>query len=379
MSDIKKPNGPFNPHNHDEDDKQNQVDNDNNKPRKSSHIPGTPCCKFDAEEVRRNPPRPLPDFALAGTVAVRPNTIFYAPADQRVQNALNNISEAEVKFMLEELTGARQTNIDGNSVLIESRNSHTYKSGKNYDHALRYVEQKLANLGLKAERFEFDIWGRKCSNLIVKIAGRGNTGKVVMLGAHLDSTAGRQNSPERKAPGADDDGSGTVALLAMAKELTKFNFENDLWLCFWGGEEQGLYGSKVYADYCNERRVNIIAMYQTDMIGWCAKPGNRVDIHDDKKENCHQLVMTLVEMAKRYRLNLNPVDTHNNAVTGRSDHAPFQDYDYPAVLTSEEFSDDGFNPNYHKTSDTADTLNIPYLCEVVRMIMAAAIEYAVIS
>ena len=55
------------------------------------------------------------------------------------------------------------------------------------------------------------------------------------------------------------------------------------------GEEQGLWGSYAYSDQVAAAKTDILAMVQVDMIGYCAKPGNRVDIHDIHATVLHQL------------------------------------------------------------------------------------------
>src|SRR5439155_25065899 len=111
------------------------------------------------------------------------------------------------------------------------------------------------------------------------------------LGAHLDSTAGRTSSAEPVAPGADDDASGTVALMELAKALKGLPLTCTVRLVHFTGEEQGLYGSYVHSDVVAKAKPDLVAMIQMDMIGYCAKPGNRLDIHDGADRNgSHSLI-----------------------------------------------------------------------------------------
>ena len=73
-----------------------------------------------------------------------------------------------------------------------------------------------------------------------------NTSALVVLGAHYDS---RGSFGSTRAPGADDDGSGTTALLAVARAIGKAGvvFKSNVELCLFAGEEQGLLGSKAHA------------------------------------------------------------------------------------------------------------------------------------
>ena len=91
---------------------------------------------------------------------------------------------------------------------------------------------------------------------------------MVLISAHYDS---RGTFGDTRAPGADDDGSGTAALLSIARAIGSQNvrFGRDVQLCFFSGEEQGLVGSDAYARYLYyEKQAKIHFMMQIDMIGY---------------------------------------------------------------------------------------------------------------
>ncbi|MBI4533916.1 MAG: M28 family peptidase [Candidatus Melainabacteria bacterium] len=324
------------------------------------------CCKFDRAEV------------VATRFIVPPPLILPAlgPADPRVQAAMNAVQVPAIKGTLDGLTGEVAVSAGGRSGLIASRNSF----GKDIDLALAYLEEFYRGLGLQTVREPYTARGKTYFNLVATQPGKVSPDRVLIIGAHLDSTAGRPSSTEKVAPGADDDGSGTVSLMEIAKALTKLPLGVTVRYVHFTGEEQGLWGSYSYSDKVAEAKTNLVAMIQLDMVGWCAKPGNRLDIHDGKDRNgSHALVGYFVANVSRYGLALRPVDTHNHAVDNRSDHAGFHDHGYKAVLLSEEFTDDGFNPNYHSVSDKANTLNFPYLVEVIKLTIATAADLAQIQ
>lgn len=72
------------------------------------------------------------------------------------------------------------------------------------------------------------------------------TNETVLLSAHYDS---RGSFGSLRAPGGDDDGSGTIALLSIARAIAKnsITFKKNVQLCTFAGEEQGLLGSRAYA------------------------------------------------------------------------------------------------------------------------------------
>lgn len=321
--------------------------------------PSCADCKFDRDEAKRKLAKPPIDTS---------NLPAPSPV---VQKLLNAVSVTEVERVIRELSGESPASINGAQVTIATRNSYTTGVGS----AMDYVEQFYRGLaGFTVTRHQYSVRGRKMYNLVAERPGRKTPNKVLILGAHLDSTAGSTWRAEPVAPGADDDASGTAALMQIAAAIAQLQPDVTIRFVHFTGEEQGLWGSTVYSDVVAKEQIEVIGMFEMDMIGYCSKPGNRVDIHDDVDAKSHELVVSLVRNAVRYGLNLRPVDTHNHAVQGRSDHAPFQDHGFRAVLISEEFSDDGFNPNYHSKTDRVSALNLPYTVEVIRMLLATVCD-----
>ena len=336
--------------------------------------------KFDPVEARRKPLLPIPKI----------DTTNVGPADPKIAALLAKVNLGRITTLLNELTGETDVTVNGKTVRIASRN--TFSSDLEY--AFAFLEAIYRSFGYKPRagdpknpkdgeakpgekffyRHEYTRRRTKLYNFIAEQPGK-NARKLLLVGSHIDSTAGATGSAEKLAPGADDDASGSIGVTEIARQMADCETEATIRYCHFSGEEQGLWGSEAYAADVAKEGLEVIGMLQMDMIGYCAKPGNRVDIHDDVDTNgSHSLVVLLVRNAVRYALKLNPVDTHNNAVTGRSDHAPFQDKGYKAVLISEEFSDDGFNPNYHSKRDRVPTLNLPWMVEVIRMVLATVVE-----
>lgn len=95
-------------------------------------------------------------------------------------------------------------------------------------------------------------------NIVAQTAD-GDPDNCVMLGAHSDSvTAG---------PGINDDGSGTISLLEIAKQLTNFTVKNCVRFAWWAGEEEGLLGSNYYAaSLPDEENIKIRMFMDYDML-----------------------------------------------------------------------------------------------------------------
>ncbi len=86
---------------------------------------------------------------------------------------------------------------------------------------------------------------------------RGKTNRIIVIGGHIDTSA-----PE--VPGANDDASGVACVIELARVLGKRQNESTIVFCCWGGEEEGLRGSKYFADHFTEID-SVALMIQIDM------------------------------------------------------------------------------------------------------------------
>lgn len=338
-----------------------QAVEDRHRKRKHSGPADRSKYKFDEAEVARGylvAPPPIDVTNLP-------------PVNIAAQAGMQTITAAGLEKLLKELSGEVQITVSGKAHTMYTRSTYH----KDLEQALQYLEEQYRSLGISTSRHAYKVRGRTLYNLVAELPGTVKPEQVLIIGSHVDSTAGRQWQAEPVAPGADDDGSGTVALLELARCLAPMQRDHTIRFVHFTGEEQGLWGSYAYSDKVNKDKTSVIAMLQIDMIGYCGKPGNRVDIHDEAdRHGSHDLTVSLVRNIHRYGLQLNAVDTHNYAVKDRSDHAGFLDHGYKAVLISEEFTPSGFNPHYHSTKDRVAAMNLPYMVEVVKMVLATAVD-----
>lgn len=106
-----------------------------------------------------------------------------------------------------------------------------------------------------------------CVSSLSEYAGSENTTDTVLISAHYDS---RGSFGSVRAPGANDDGSGTTALLGIARVISQkgIKFRKNVQLCAFAGEEQGLYGSRYYARELRDKGANLTLMIQADMLAY---------------------------------------------------------------------------------------------------------------
>lgn len=181
-----------------------------------------------------------------------------------------------------------------------------------YKASLDYVKAKLDAAGFTTTVQQFTSSGRTGYNLIADWPG-GDTGHVVMTGAHLDSvTAG---------PGIDDNGSGSAAILetALAVARTGYHPAKHLRFAWWGAEELGMVGSRSYVGRLSPTdRSRIAAYLNFDMIG---SPNPGYFVYDDDP--------ALEKTFKDYYAGLGISTEPETEGDGRSDHASFKNAGVP--------------------------------------------------
>jgi hypothetical protein len=129
--------------------------------------------------------------------------------------------------------------------------------------AADFIEDSFTRAGLHARRDTYDLHGHACHNIETEI--RGNSPQIVVVGAHYDSVVG--------CPGANDNGSGVAALLALSRRFAAKPVSATLRFVAFVNEEPPYFlssqmGSFVYAGRCKARRDQITAMISLETIGY---------------------------------------------------------------------------------------------------------------
>lgn len=131
--------------------------------------------------------------------------------------------------------------------------------------AADYLEENFRAAGLAVVRQSFTVLGEKCDNLIVEIQGTSRAKEIVVVGGHYDSVQG--------VPGANDNASGTAAVLALAQKFANAKPARTLRFVAFVNEEPPFFhgeemGSLVYARSCRASNDNIVAMLSLETIGF---------------------------------------------------------------------------------------------------------------
>lgn len=320
--------------------------------------------ELDPRKARRLNRSHVPCFALrplraVGASAVVANhRVVFATAEPHVgrsalrasdviQSTVNKIARADFEADLRHLAGLRAR----------------HSTGADYLAACRFVVQQLTALGYQVREQEIVVNGRPSRNVIAFRGGAAPSNRaVVVVSAHLDSI-NSAGGPSSAAPGADDDASGSAGVIEIARALRHNRSAHDLQLVLFGGEEQGLLGSKQFvAALSPADRARTQAVVQMDMIGSLNTPKPSVLLEGAPLSR--PVIDGLATAAATYtalavQTSLNP---HN------SDHVSFLQKGIPAVLTIE--GTDDANSAIHTERDTVDLIDVPFALEILRMITA---------
>ncbi|KAG0269217.1 hypothetical protein DFQ27_004457 [Actinomortierella ambigua] len=181
-------------------------------------------------------------------------------------------------------------------------------------------------------------------NVLCTIKGTTLPDELVILGAHHDSRGSFFNP---RAPGANDDGSGTGMLLAVARAIHehKVTFERTVIIAAFSGEEQGLLGSAAYARLLRTQGAKVVTMLQGDMLAY-QMPGEPIQTAFPLRHHTPELTDLLVNVTQMY------VPETKVGFTGAccSDHQSFFENGYPATAFFERNGPIA-DPKYHNSAD----------------------------
>ena len=120
----------------------------------------------------------------------------------------------------------------------------------------------------------------RVTNVIAIQRGSVDPNRVVIISGHIDSRVTDPMNATADAPGANDDGSGTAAVIEAARVLSKHKFPYTIVFAPLSGEEQGLLGGKILADYAKAQGWEVIAKLNNDIVGnSCSSDGICDDAH----------------------------------------------------------------------------------------------------
>ncbi|MBE9039989.1 M28 family peptidase [Oscillatoriales cyanobacterium LEGE 11467] len=257
--------------------------------------------------------------------------------------------------------------------LVRERDPYLASAGHFF--VREYVRASLAEWGTVASH-NFEVQGKIHQNLILDLPAVRDTRKPpILVGAHYDGVPG--------SPGADDNATGIAVLLEMARAFATEAIAYPIRLVAFDLEEYGLLGSTAYAETLVREGRQLRLMLSLEMLGYCDRTPNSqryptpLEYFYPDRGDFIIFVGNLSSLGDLMRLRkpmrrdgtpceILPVPNAGKWVpdTRRSDHAPFWDRGYRAIMVT----DTSFlrNPHYHQKSDRLETLDLDFLTGVCR-------------
>jgi leucyl aminopeptidase len=319
-------------------------------------------------------------------ITVQANPIpFDCSYDTQVEDLLNQTTQDTWSDWIRQLSGADPVTVNGESVTIATRYSFSLFDGSSNARAYDFVKETLLGW-YNPEQIEEDNFNYNLTttwkNLILTIPGDTNPEDIIIVSAHLDSRSENDSSSRILAPGAEDNGSGSAALLEAARILQNQSRPRTIKLIWFTGEEQGLLGSEAYTD--DHDLSAVLGVINLDMYGYDSNNDGCFEIHVGRLAQSNKVGLCMARVIDAYGIPLS-YDYLTTTATGRSDHYPFWQKQIGAIEILENYSNNNLpggcigsdpNPNYHKITDTIDKLNLPVGYNITRAALAAALSMA---
>lgn len=187
---------------------------------------------------------------------------------------------------------------------------------------------------------------RTTMNVVATKRGIARPEDIVVVGGHYDSVPG--------SPGANDNASGTAAVLEAARALAAIPTPRTVQFVLFAAEELGLYGS---AAFVAEHRQGVVAMVNLDMVGW----GERLMVGNGGRDDA--IVELALQAAQEAGIQV------RRFRASASDHTSFERAGIPAL-----FLHRGVDPDYHRPTDVPANVDPRHLEEAARLTVAIVRE-----
>jgi hypothetical protein len=246
------------------------------------------------------------------------------------------------------------------------------------------------------------------TNVVATLRGTTDPDRIYVVSGHYDSMCSSPTDGKCDAPGANDDASGTAAVVEMARIMSKRKFDATIIFMAVAGEEQGLLGARYFAEQAAAKKMNIEAMFTNDIVGGVTTNKNSPDrqsvrvfaegvpsneteqqantrrsVGGENDSPARQLGRFVRETAEIYTPKFRVMMIYRRDRYGRGgDHIPFLENGYAAVRFTEPNEDYNHQHQNVRTEngqfygDTPDLVDFGYVANVVKVNTAALARLA---
>lgn len=357
---------------------------------------------------------------LAGAAIMLASTQLYAQeaasfADPQIKAALREISGAQAQSDIEKLVSFQTRNT------ISAQDPASIKAGRGVGAAREWLKSEFERysrdcggcLEVKTDTFTQPVSERVPSPTVItnvyavlKGTNPDDAKHIVLVTGHYDSRNSDVLDKTGFAPGANDDGSGTTVSLECARVLSKLRFPGTIIFLAVAGEEQGLDGSKHFAEFAKSQGWQIDAALNNDIVGGDQSPGQEPKVvrvfsesipdgvteaqirmiralGGENDSPSRQLARYIAQTARTYGLELTPtLEFRRDRYLRGGDHISFNEAGFPAVRFTE------YRENYNhqhqnvraqggiEYGDLPKFVNFDYVANVARVNAAALASLA---
>lgn len=302
--------------------------------------------------VRLNPPRPRP------AEAIRPPSPGRAAAERLVPFYESVAAAVDRERMM--------AHLDAISTDLSTR----YYNTAGMQAASQYVFDRLVEYGVDQVYFDnFSYNGYATRNVIGVKTGTTDPGRIYMICGHLDST-----SPQGQtlAPGAEDNGSGSVGVLEAARLFAPLTTASSIYFVCFSAEEQGLVGSAHLAAIADSENWNLQGVLNMDMVGYDRPGAPDLWLEGFYANPGSIALMDLLEDVANQYTDMSVYRYPNNG--WGSDHVPFNDHGFPSLLAI-DYDWDNY-ACYHQTCDVVANIVPDHLRSMVTTVAVAGAQLA---
>ena len=344
--------------------------------------------------------KPLSVCAVLSAMLLTAAVPAPAPSvDAQLRAIVAPVSEAQLRHTIQTLVGF------GTRHTLSSQTDRKRGIGA----ALKWTEGQFKSFGLETVRPCETFTGKRIPNptavcdMVAIQRGTERPDDVVIIQGHIDSRVTDVMDFTSDAPGANDDGSGTAAVIEAARVLSKSKFPGTIVYAALSGEEQGLYGGQVLANYAKALGWNVVTVLNNDIIGnSCSSDGvcdstharvlsegprsqGEAELADathslggENDAPSRNISRFLDSLADRLSIGLDVVQIWRTDRFGRGgDHIPFLEAGYPAARISVAVENydwqhqDLRTENGIRYGDTIDHVDFAYLAKMTKLNVAA--------
>ncbi len=237
------------------------------------------------------------------------------------------------------------------------------------------------------------------TNVVATLRGTTDPERIYVVSGHYDSMCSSPTDGKCDAPGANDDASGTAAVVEMARVMSKQKFDATIVFMAVAGEEQGLLGARYFANQAVEKKMKIEAMFTNDIVGGVMTKKNSPDrqsvrvfaegvpsneteqqantrrsVGGENDSPARQLARFINETAEIYSPKFKVMTIYRRDRYGRGgDHIPFLENGFAAVRFTEPNEDYNHQHQNVRTEngqyygDTPELVDFGYVANVVKL------------